>query len=318
MRVIFMGTPDFAVPALQSILDAGHDVIAVYTRAPRPKGRGQTVQMTPVHMLADRHGIPVYTPKSLRRDPSAVAECVALNADVAVVAAYGLLLPPAVLDAPRYGCLNIHGSILPRWRGAAPIQYAVWKGDSETGVTVMQMEEGLDTGPMIAIRTVPITQTTTVTDLYESLARLGAATIVDVLAALPNGVTLTAQDDAKATLAGLLAKTDGVIDWTQDAAAIDRQIRALNPWPGTVTMISGISGISGQRLKILRATPAGQAAHDAIPGTVILQDNQPAVCCGAGTVLTLHTVQPENNKAMDATAALNGRMIQPGMCLGSA
>ena len=303
-----MGTPDFAVQPLQAILAAGHEVIAVYTQPPRPKGRGQAVQMSPVHLEANIHGIPVYTPKSLRKDPAAVAAFCALQADVAVVAAYGLILPQSVLDAPRYGCLNIHGSLLPRWRGAAPIQYAVWKGDAETGVTIMQMEAGLDTGPIMDIRRVPITPETTTPMLYESLSTLGAQAIVDVLAALPN-VTRTPQDDAQATLAPLLSKADGIIDWNQPAAAIDCQIRGLNPWPGTVTF-----NHKGQRIKILKATLADGKNTAQRPGTVI----DGGIVCGDGHVLQPRLVQPENSKAMEMQAAVNGDYIRPGAVLCNA
>ncbi len=307
MRVVFMGTPDFAVPALRAILAAGHDVIAVYTQPPRPKGRGQAVQKSPVHVLAEEVGIPVHTPKSLRKDPAAVETFCALQADVAVVAAYGLILPQSVLDAPRFGCLNIHGSILPRWRGAAPIQYAVWKGDAETGVTIMQMAAGLDTGPMIDIKRVPITDTTTTTELYVTLADLGARAVCDVLAALPN-ITTIPQDDAQATLAGLLAKSDGVIDWTQTAQQISCQVRGLNPWPGTMT-----TNHAGQRLKVLEADIGVAGGHSA-PGTVI--DATGAVACGNGTTLILRCVQPDNSRKMDIAAAVNGRYLLPGTVLG--
>ncbi len=310
MRVIFMGTPEFAVPALRAILAAGHDVIAVYTQPPRPKGRGQVVQKSPVHLVADANGIPVMTPKSLRKDAEAAAAFCALNADIAVVAAYGLLLPQNVLDAPRYGCLNIHGSILPRWRGAAPIQYAVWKGDQETGVTTMQMEAGLDTGPMIDIRTVPITETTTAQELYITLADLGAAAVTDVLAAIPDKITWTPQKDALATTAGLLAKSDGIIDWTQTAAQISCHVRALNPWPGVTTV-----NHAGQRLKILQAAcVVGDYGID-VPGTVM--DATGIIACGDHTYLQLQIVQPENSKPMEIAAAVNGRYVQPGTRLGT-
>lgn len=311
LKIIFMGTPDFAVPALERLIDSGHEVIAVYTQPPRPKGRGQQVQNSPVHDVAIRHGIPVFTPRSLKKDEQARKEFLTLNADVGVVAAYGLILPKDILEGPRFGCLNIHGSLLPRWRGASPIQHAVWKGDAESGNCIMRMEEGLDTGAVIARRAVPIRPETTATSLYSELSALGAIMIHEVIdriavdQALP---PLKPQDDARATYAPMLRKEDGLIDWSQTAQAIDCQIRGLNPWPGVFTFNG-----KGHRLKILEAVPVSeQTTKD--PGVMI--DRKGHVACGNGTVLKLVRVQPDNAKPMDIAAALNGGYVSEGIKLG--
>ena len=310
LRVVFMGTPEFSVPALQAIIDAGHDVIAVYSQPPRPKGRGQVLQKSPVHLAAEAAGIPVFNPVSLKKDPQAVAEFSALGADIAVVAAYGLILPLSVLNAPRLGCLNIHASLLPRWRGASPIQRAVWAGDAESGITIMQMEEGLDTGPMIQKSTLPIPDSMTAGMLHDALSMMGGGMIIEVLARLARDGRIASeiQDDAQSTYAPMLKKDDGRIDWSLPALAIDRQIRALNPWPGVWTMTPG-----GQRLRILAAVVADDISTHASPGVVV--DRAGLVACGGGTVLGLMTVQPDSGKAMDVSAAINGHYIQPGMVL---
>ena len=302
LRVVFMGTPEFAVPALQSLIDSDHDVIAVYSQPPRPKGRGQQVQKSPVHLLADAHSIPVYTPLSLKKDPAAVAEFQALNADVAVVAAYGLILPVTVLEAPKHGCLNIHASLLPRWRGASPIQHAIWKGDEKSGVTIMQMEAGLDTGPMIFTEEVSIAGMTT-SDLHDRLSALGGPLTLRVLQLLADGqpVPRTVQDDALSTYAPLLKKEDGKIDWSAPASEVDAQVRALNPWPGTYTVTA-----TGQRLKVL----AGEISPaSATSGTLV--DRSGLVACGTGGYRLLR-VQPDNSKPMDTASALNGKYLSVG------
>jgi methionyl-tRNA formyltransferase len=233
LRLAFMGTPDFAVPALRALLDSPHLVVAVYTQPPRPSGRGQKLKQSPVHEAAVAAGVEVRHPVSMKPEEEKAAFA-ALDLDAAVVAAYGLILPKAVLAAPRHGCLNIHGSLLPRWRGAAPIQRAVLEGDNETGVTIMQMEAGLDTGPMLAKRVVPITGDTTSAGLYQDLAAIGAEMIVPVLEGFVAGRILPEpQDDALATLAPKLSREDGRLDWSRPAVELDRQVRALAPWPGT-------------------------------------------------------------------------------------
>ena len=304
MRLVFMGTPDFSVPVLDAMVEAGHEVAAVYTQPPRPKGRGQQVQPSPVHLVAECNKIPVYTPKSLKKDESAQMMFAAHHADVAVVAAYGLILPKAVLDSPKYGCLNIHASLLPRWRGASPIQHAIWKGDEKSGISIMQMDEGLDTGAVIDMREVAIRPVTTAQSLHDELAALGGAMIVDAIEKLSaEGKLLSApQDDAKSTYAPMLKKEDGKVNWAQSAHEIDCQIRALNPWPGVWTETA-----SGARFKILAAEVHDEIFTDA-PGTLV--DRAGHVSCGGDTVLKILKIQPDNAKAMDVASAINGGYLR--------
>lgn len=312
LKIIFMGTPDFAVPALERLIGSHHDVIAVYSQPPRPKGRGQQVQNSPVHEVAIRHDIPVFTPRSLKRDEQARKEFLMLHPDIAVVAAYGLILPKEILDGPQFGCLNIHGSLLPRWRGASPIQHAIWKGDHESGNCIMKMEEGLDTGPVILRRAVPIRAQTTAISLYSELAALGAAMIhevIDDIAANGKLPPMTLQDNALSTYAPMLKKEDGLIDWSQTAHQIDCQVRGLNPWPGVFTFNG-----KGHRLKILEAVPVDLRSEKE-SGTII--DRLAHISCGDGTVLKLIKVQPDNGKPMDIAAALNGHYISEMMILGA-
>jgi methionyl-tRNA formyltransferase len=301
MRLAFMGSPDFAVPALQALHDAGHDIRAVYCQKPRPAGRGHAVWPCPVHRAAEQLGIEVRTPTRLRTDAATQEAFAALDLDAAVVAAYGLILPQAMLDAPRRGCLNIHASLLPRWRGAAPIQAAMLAGDGETGITIMQMDAGLDTGPMLLREAVPITDTTTAAALHDTLACIGARLVLRALADTPSPQQ---QPEIGATYAPKLTRDDGRIDWGRDAEAILRQVRALNPWPGTFT------AQGGEILKVLRAGPAeGSGA----PGTVL--DDELAVACGTGAVRLL-TVQRPGRAAMDAAAFLRGHPLPRGTRLG--
>ncbi len=315
LRIAFMGTPDFAVPALDALRSSGHEVVCVYTQPPRPKGRGQQVQPSPVHMYADDHGIPVFTPKSLKKEEEQ-AEFAGHNLDVAVVAAYGLILPKAILDAPKYGCLNIHASLLPRWRGASPIQHAIWSGDEETGITIMQMDEGLDTGPMLLKRVVKIRPQTTAQSLHDELAGMGSAVIEEVIDKLAagDGFTPEIQDDALSTYAPLLTKEDGRVDWNKSAIEIDRQIRALNPWPGVW------SEVDGKRLKIHEAivTPIpdypehiGSLCGEGDSAGTILDKNG-MIVCGGRTILQITRCQPAGAKAMDFISAVNGGYIKSG------
>lgn len=309
LKIVFMGTPDFAVPALQALIQSGHEVVAVYTQPPRPKGRGHALHYSPVYELAESHNIPVYTPETLKKDADAQAEFTELNPDVAVVAAYGLILPQAVLGVPKYGCLNIHASLLPRWRGASPIQHAIWKGDKESGNSIMQMEEGLDTGPVIARQSVPIGANTTAQTLHDDLSVLGATMLVDVLDRLAReegDLESQVQDDDQSTYAPLLRKNDGNIDWSQTAEEIDRQIRALNPWPGV-----GTATKDGRRIKIIEAKPVSGDFSDK-PGTLINRTG--LVVCGNNTALNLAVVQPENAKKMDVVSAVNGGYLNVGDC----
>lgn len=295
LRIVFMGTPDFAVPALRAIHNAGHEIVAVYCQPPKPVGRGHAVQKTPIHRVAEELGIEVHTPRSLRGEDEQ-RTLASLAPDAIVVAAYGLILPQAVLDIPRLGCLNIHGSLLPRWRGAAPIHRALLAGDTETGITIMQMEAGLDTGPMLLKQSAAITPTTTAGELHDTLAAIGARLIIDTLELAAIGALHPeGQDEAKACYAAKLTREDSPIDWSQPAEVLDRQVRALNPWPGTTFRVGG------ETLKILRAElvpdlsgPAGQ-----------LLDSRMTVACASGA-LRLLTVQRAGKGPVDGEAFLRG------------
>jgi methionyl-tRNA formyltransferase len=301
MRVIFMGTPDFAVPALHALVATGHEVVAAYSQPPREAGRGKALRRSPVHVAAEVLGIPVRTPARLRTDPAAQADFAALGADVAVVAAYGLILPQAMLDAPRLGCLNIHASLLPRWRGAGPIQAAILAGDAETGVTIMRMEAGLDTGPMLLREAVPIRGNTTAATLHDVLAEIGGRLIVRALRETPVPIPQPAEG---VTYAPKLEREDGRLVWTQDAMALDRRVRAFDPWPGTFTMLDGAV------LKVLAAVVVDGAGP---PGTVL--DGALTVACGSGA-LRLTRVQAPGRAAMDTAAFLRGRPVAAGTILG--
>lgn len=307
LRIAFMGTPDFSVPALRALIASGHKVVCVYSQPPRPKGRGQHVQESPVHQAALEAGIEVRTPLNFKKDTD-IAAFMALELDVAIVAAYGLILPQAILDAPVHGCINIHASLLPRWRGAAPIHRAILEGDEKTGITIMQMEAGLDTGPMIAKKEVAIRETTTAQSLHDMLSAVGASMIVDVIdrLGLDGKLETEKQPDEGTTYAKMLKKEEGKIDWAKNAAVIDRQIRALNPWPGTWADLKG-----GKRLKILEAH-VSELADIAVPGTM---GEGGIVSCGENTALRITLVQPENKKPMDIQAAYNGGYIKAGQKL---
>lgn len=303
MRLAFMGSPDFAVPALQALQEAGHTIVAVYCQPPRPAGRGHAIQRCPVHVAADDLGIPVRTPARLRKDAAEHAAFAALDLDAAVVAAYGLILPEQMLAAPHRGCLNIHASLLPRWRGAAPIQAAVLAGDTETGITIMQMDAGLDTGPMLLRQSVPIGPDTTSAHLHDALAALGARLI---LRALDEAPVPEPQPADGATYAPKLGREDGRLHWTQDAAALARRVRAFDPWPGTFTTLAG------KPFKVLQAVPVPTPA-DGRPGTVL--DDSLTVACGTGA-LRLTRVQAAGRAAMDAAAFLRGHPVPAGTRLG--
>ncbi|HOO52404.1 MAG TPA: methionyl-tRNA formyltransferase [Alphaproteobacteria bacterium] len=311
LRVVFMGTPDFSVAALENIIaNPRMDVIAVYTQPPRPAGRGQQLRLSPVHQVADHHQIPVFTPHSFKKDPEAVNEFAALHADIAVVAAYGLILPKAVLDAPRFGCLNIHASILPRWRGAAPIQRAILAGDKTSGVTIMQMDVGLDTGAMILKRELPIHFSTTGQSLHDALSALGSAMIEDVLEMVLDGtpLSLEMQDDALSCYAPMLQKEEGHISWSSmDADYIDRLVRAFTPWPGCWTLDE-----TGKRFKIIEGGLTSVAATGAC-GEVISTEGY--VVCQNNTVFQILKIQPESSKAMAFADALNGKKLKIGQIL---
>jgi methionyl-tRNA formyltransferase len=295
MRLAFMGSPDFAVPALQALVAAGHDVVAVYCQPPRPAGRGHRLTKCPVHVAAESLGIEVRTPARVRRDVAEHEAFAALNLDAAIVAAYGLILPKAMLEAPVCGCLNIHASLLPRWRGAAPIQAAIAAGDAESGITIMQMDEGLDTGPMLLREATPIGPTTTTPELHDALSAIGARLILRALAENP---TPAPQPETGATYAEKLTREHGRLDWTRDAASLARQIRALNPWPGTFTTLDGTP------LKILAAVETPDTAP---PGTILPNFT---IATGQGA-LRITRLQPPGKPAMDAAAWLRGHPLAP-------
>lgn len=301
MRIVFMGTPAFSVTVLDALVAAGHEIACVYTQPPRPAGRGQAERPTPVHQRAHELGLMVRHPKTLR-DAGEQAGFAALDADIAVVVAYGLILPQAVLDAPRRGCLNIHASLLPRWRGAAPIQRAIMAGDAQTGVCIMQMEAGLDTGPVLLCRAIPIGATETAGDLHDRLATLGAEAIVTALAHLED-LTPQIQPEAGVIYADKIDKSEARVDWTRPAVEIDRQIRGLSPFPGAWTMIGG------KRVKLIRSQ---LAAGTGAPGTVL---EGLTIACATGAV-EITELQPEGKPRMAAKDYLRGARIAPGVVLG--
>ncbi len=301
MRLIFMGTPDFAVPALDALVNAGHDIACVYTQPPRPAGRGKRPRPTPIHRRAEQLGLPVRHPETLR-DPQVVADLAALHADLAVVVAYGLILPCAVLDAPRRGCLNIHASLLPRWRGAAPIQRAIMAGDSETGISIMQMDEGLDTGPVLLQRRTPITAEDTAASLHDRLAELGAGAIVEALADLDR-LTPQPQPQQGVTIATKIDKAEARIDWSEPALQIDRKIRGLSPFPGAW------AGHAGERIKLLDSRLADGTGT---PGEILSADaSGVTVACGRGAVRIIR-LQRAGRAPMPAEAFLRGYPLTPG------
>ncbi len=298
-RVVFMGTPEFSVPALEAI-HAAHDVICVYTQPPRPAGRGKQARLTPVHARAAALGLEVRHPVSLK-GAEAQAEFASLQADVAVVVAYGLILPQPVLDAPRYGCLNIHASLLPRWRGAAPIQRAIMAGDAETGICIMQMEAGLDTGPVLLRAATPISEEDTAQRLHDRLAGMGAALIVEALAQLPD-LRAQAQPEAGVTYAAKIDKSEARVDWTRPAEDVARQIRGLSPFPG-----AWCEAPFG-RLKLLDARAVEGAG---VPGKVLAGGR---VACGHGAV-ALHSVQRAGKRAMSLEEVQRGVGDMTGVVL---
>jgi methionyl-tRNA formyltransferase len=304
MRLIFMGTPDFAVPTLVELVGRGHEVAAVYTRAPKPAGRGMELQPTPVEREARRFGLSVLTPKTLRTD-EAVAHFRAHQADAAVVVAYGLILPKAILEAMPLGCHNLHASLLPRWRGAAPINRAIMAGDAETGVMVMRMAEGLDTGPIALAERVPIGGDMTAGDLHDVLARLGADLMVRALGALERGsLQLTPQPEEGVTYAAKIDKNETRIDWRKPWKAVHDHCRGLSPFPGAWFELPGAG-----RIKVLRTTMGDGSAP---PGTVL--DDRLAIACGEGAVRLLE-VQRAGKQPMKADEFLRGAKIAPGTVL---
>ncbi|WP_439123726.1 methionyl-tRNA formyltransferase [Marivita sp.] len=302
MRIIFMGTPDFSVPVLDALVDAGHEIAAVYCQPPRPAGRGKKDRPTPVHARAQALDLEVRHPKSLRTDEAQQAFA-ALNADIAVVVAYGLILPQAVLDAPKHGCLNIHASLLPRWRGAAPIHRAIMAGDARTGICIMQMEAGLDTGPVLLRDTTPIGLTETTGELHDRLSMMGAQLIVRALSTLDD-LTPDPQPKGGVTYAQKIDKAEARVDWTRSAIEVDRQIRGLSPFPGAWTMIGT------DRVKLLGSTLAQQSG----PAGTVLDDGF-TVACGEGAV-TIVRAQRAGKGAQDTETFLRGLAVPEGTRLG--
>ncbi len=297
MRIVFMGTPAFAVPTLAALDEAGHEIVAAYTQPPRPAGRGKKLQPSAVQVEAEIRHIAVKCPASLK-SAEAQAELAALEPDLAVVAAYGLILPQAVLDIPRQGCLNVHASLLPKWRGAAPIQRAIMAGDLTTGITIMQMEAGLDTGPMLATARTPIDDKTA-GELTEELAEIGAQLMVGTLIDLP-AIHPVPQNDAEASYAPKIDKAEAKIDWTQGAEAIERQVRGLAPFPGAWFELDG------ERIKVLKAEIV---AREGKPGTTL--DDELTIACGYAALRPVR-IQRAGKPAMDVSAFLNGKPVPAG------
>ena len=311
MRIVFMGTPDFAVPVLSALVDAGHDLVAVYTQPDRPLGRGRRTRPTPVKAYALERGLDVFQPESLRKDDLARRRLSDLALDVIVVAAYGLYLPADVLEAPRLGCLNVHPSLLPKYRGPSPVAAAILAGDEVTGATVMEVTERVDSGPVVARRRLRIRAGETAGELTGRLFRLGACLMVAVLPQWAAGeIEASPQDDTQATMTRLLTREDGAIDWTAPAERIARQVRAYDPWPGSFTRWDG------RRLKILEATASRADPGGVATGTVVAGlDGVPGVVTGEG-VLRLGKLQMEGRRALDAPAFARGQAGFVGARLG--
>jgi methionyl-tRNA formyltransferase len=306
LRVAFMGTPDFAVPTLDALARAGHTIAAVYSQPPRPAGRGQKARPSPVQACAERHGWPVLTPKTLKT-AEAQSAFAALDLDVAVVVAYGLILPAAVLAAPRLGCVNVHASLLPRWRGAAPIQRAILAGDAETGVTIMQMDAGLDTGPMLLRQAMSIDRLNA-QELHDNLAALGASLIGDALRGLAGGtLSATPQPPEGVTYAEKIDKAEGRLDWRESAAVLERRVRAFTPRPGAFFELPADRG--SERIKVLAADVR---AESGLPGTLL--DDKATIACGEGA-LRLVAVQRAGKAPMEVEAFLRGFTLPAGSVL---
>ena len=309
MRVIFMGTPDFAVGTLQALQEAGYEVVLAVTQPDKPKGRKQILEAPPVKQEAERLGIPTFQPRRVR-EPESLQVLRDYEPDLIVVAAFGQILPKELLEMPRYGCINVHASLLPKYRGAAPIQWAILNGDAVAGVTIMRMDVGLDTGDMIAQREIEVTPQETGGSLFDRLADLGAKLCVDTIPSIVDGTAVyTPQEESAATKVGLIKKEDGQIDFSKDACAIERQIRALNPWPSAYT------SLGGKTLKLWESY-VGEASSDAAPGTIVsVEKDRFGVQTGDG-VLVCTQVQLEGKKRMPAADFLRGNALNVGDRLG--
>ena len=314
MRIIFMGTPDFSVGTLEALVEAGHDVCLAVTQPDKPKGRGKEMQFTPVKEAAVKHGILVYQPKRVR-DPECVEELRKYNADVMVVVAFGQILPKEILEMTPYGCINVHASLLPKYRGAAPIQWAIIEGESVTGVTTMQMDEGLDTGDILMVEKVKLDAKETGGSLFDRLSDVGAHLLVKTLEGLEAGtITPVKQDDSESTYVKMLHKSFGKMDFNKSAAELERLIRGLNPWPSAFTYIDG------KMLKIWDADVADNISEVQIeevkPGQVVtVGKNTFTIACGQG-YLVVNEVQLEGKKRMDSGSFLRGNQLEAGVMLG--
>lgn len=298
LNIVFAGTPDFAATHLKALLSSHHNVIAVYTQPDRPAGRGKKLLPSATKQVALDHDIPVYQPASLKNS-EAQQELALLNADVMVVVAYGLLLPKVVLDTPKFGCLNVHGSILPKWRGAAPIQRSIWAGDAETGVTIMQMDEGLDTGDMLHIERLPIESQDTSATLYEKLAEIGPGALVHVLDNL-DSLPATQQNNDLASYAKKLNKEEAFLNWHQPATQLERNVRAFNPWPVCWTQING------KNVKVWQSSVSDLSVNGKAPGTILSADKSGIVVATADHALCITSLQLPGKKPMAAADVLNG------------
>lgn len=310
MRVIYLGTPEFAVPSLEALVRAGHEVAAVYTQPDRPKGRGNKLAESPVKQCAKRLGLPVRQPEKVKA-PEVVEELRAAGAEAMVVVGYGQIIPQAIIDLPRLGIVNVHGSLLPKYRGAAPIQWAVANGETATGVTTMQIEAGLDTGPMLLKAETAIGADETAVEVGARLAAIGADLLVETLDGLAAGtIVAERQDDSQATWAPTLEKEHGLVDWSKSPGEIYNRARGFQPWPGAWTYLRG------QRFNIVRCRPAS-IETPARPGLLFTHGRRLYAACGDGSALELIEVQPEGKRPMEAAAFLNGFRLQPGETLQS-
>lgn len=311
MRIVFMGTPDFSVPALKALVEAGHEVAAVVTQPDRPRGRGKELQMTPVKVQALAYGIPVYQPEKVK-DPAFVEILRNLQPEVIVVIAFGQILSRDILDLPPYGCINIHASLLPKYRGAAPIQWAVIDGEKETGVTTMMMDVGLDTGDMLEKTVIPLDPKETGGSLFDKLSQAGGPLILSTLEKLKAGTAVrTPQTDEDSTYAKMLTKSLGQIDWSMEAAAIERLIRGLNPWPSAYTFVHG------KTLKIWDADVLKESSDGAAPGQIIRTDPHSLIVAAGEALLSIRELQLEGKKRMDVETFLRGYTIEKGEILGN-
>lgn len=300
LRILFAGTPDFAARHLQALIDSEHEVIGVYTQPDRPAGRGKQLKASEVKQLALAHNLPVFQPERLKGEAEQ-AELASLKADIMVVVAYGLLLPQAVLDTPKFGCINVHGSLLPLWRGAAPIQRSLQAGDAQTGVTIMQMDIGLDTGDMLLKSATPIEPNDTSASLYEKLAELGPKALLESLSKIEQGTALPVpQEDELATYAAKLSKAEAQLNWSLSAQAIDLNIRAFTPWPGSQTLLGD------KVIKVHQASPLAEETHSA-PGTIVAAGKQGIDVATADGLIRLTKIQLPGKKPVAASDALNAR-----------